>query len=180
MHALYFADFIPIADFVHPLGYVYDAAQFLTPSDPWPLYLRATTDCWQGRVADVLSELRAWQASRSTPPDQKLPDEDPRAIVQRTVTYLENNQARMDYPAYRREGLPVSSSMIESLIKEINYRVKRTEKFWNRPNGADHILHTRAAALCDDDRLSQWILNRPGTLFHRASPNKSHQLATAA
>lgn len=180
LQALHFADFVPIADFVHPLGYVYDAAQILTPSDPWPLYLRATTACWQGHVADVLSELRAWQATHSTPPDQKLPDEDPRAIVQRTVTYLENNQARMDYPAYRREGLPVSSSMIESLIKEINYRVKGTEKFWNRPNGADHILHTRAAALCDDDRLSQWILNRPGTLFHRASTNKRHQLATAA
>jgi hypothetical protein len=180
IHAAHFADFVPIADFVHPLGYVYDAARILAPSDPWPLYLRATTACWQGRVADVLSELRAWQDTHPTPPDQKLPDEDPRAIVQRTVTYLEHNQARMDYPAYRRQGLPVSSSMIESLIKEINYRVKGTEKFWNRPNGADHILHTRAAALCDDDRLSQWILNRPGTLFHRVSTNKKHELATAA
>ena len=31
---------------------------------------------------------------------------------------LENNKARMDYPAYRREGLPVSTAMVESLIKE--------------------------------------------------------------
>lgn len=180
LHARYFADFVPIADFVHPLGYVYDAARILAPSDHWSLYLRAATACWQGHVADVLSDLRAWQATHLAPADQKLPDDDPRAIVQRTVTYLENNQARMDYPAYRRQGLPVSSAMIESLIKEINYRVKGTEKFWNRPQGADHILHTRAAALCDDDRLSQWILNRSGTLFHRASTNKQHQLATAA
>ena len=70
------------------------------------------------------------------PPDQKLPDEDPRAIVQTTVTYLENNRSRMDYPEYRRQGLPVSSSMIESLIKEMNFRVKGTEKFWNRPDGS--------------------------------------------
>ena len=37
--------------------------------------------------------------------------------------------------------------MIESLIKEINYRVKGTEKFWNRPDGAEHILQVRAASL---------------------------------
>ena len=61
---------------------------------------------------------------------------------------------RMDYPAYRQAGLPVSTSMVESLIKEINYRVKGSEKFWNRPEGAETILQVRAAALCDDDRLS--------------------------
>lgn len=121
----YFPDFVPIADFVHPLGYVYDAAKILAPDDPWPLYLRATTDCWKGRVANVLQELRM-------------------------------------------------------LIKEINYRVKGTEKFWNRPEGAEQILQIRAAALNDDDRLSQWILNRRGSLFHRSSTNKKHQLATAA
>jgi hypothetical protein len=180
LQAAYFADFVPIADFVHPLGYVYDAAKVLAPADPWPIYLRAATACWQGRVADFLSELRAWQAAHPTPPEQKLPEDDPRSVVQRTVTYLEHNQSRMDYPRYRREGLPVSSSMIESLIKEINYRVKGTEKFWNRPEGAEYILQLRAAALCDDDRLSQWILNRPGSYFYRSSTQKKHLLAAAA
>lgn len=70
--------------------------------------------------------------------------------------------------------------MIESLIKEINYRVKGTEKFWNRPEGAEQILQVRAAALGDDDRLSEWILNRPGSAFHRVSTQKNHPLATAA
>jgi hypothetical protein len=158
----YFADFVPVADFVHPLGYVYDAAMVLAPDDPWPLHLCATTACWQGRVSDFLSELRTWQAEHPTPADQKLADDDPRAIVQTAVTYLENNQSRMDYPEYRRQGLPVSSSLVESLIKEMNFRVKGTEKFWNRPEGAENILQIRAAALCDDDRLSQWILKRPG------------------
>lgn len=180
LHATYFRDFVPIADFVHPLGYVYDAAKVLSPGDPWPMYLRATTACWQGRVADVLSELRAWQAAHPALPDEKLPDDDPRSIVQGTVTYLANNQPRMDYPAYRREGLPVSTSMIESLIKEINYRVKGTEKFWNRPEGAEQILQIRAAALCDDDRLSQWILHRPGSHFYRRSIPKEVALTTPA
>lgn len=134
---------------------------------------------WQGRVADFLTELRAWQMTHPAPVDEQLPDHDPRATVQRTVTYLENNQARMNYPQYRRAGLPVSSAMIESLIKEINYRVKGTEKFWNRPSGAEHILQVRAAALGDDDRLSQWILNRPGSYFYRPSTSQ-HPLASAA
>jgi hypothetical protein len=176
----HFSDFVPITDFVHPLGYVYDAARILAPDDPWPVYLRATQACWQGRVTDFLGELRAWQAAHPAPADQKLPDDDPRSIVRGTVTYLEHNQSRMDCPAYRRQGLPVSTSMIESLIKEINYRVKGTEKFWNHPEGADSILQVRAAALSDDDRLSQWILNRPGSYFYRVSTRKEHSLAAAA
>jgi hypothetical protein len=180
LHANYFPDFVPIVDFVHPLGYLYAAARVVSPSDPWSMYLRTATDCWQGRVGDVLSELRAWQSTHPVPPDVKLPEDDPRSMVHAAVTYLENNQARMDYPAYRRQGLPVSTSMIESLIKEINHRVKGTEKFWNRPDGAEQILQVRAAALCDDDRLSQWILNRPGSYFYRRSTSKEDPLATPA
>ena len=111
-----------------------------------------------------------------------MSDQDPRAVVQRAVTYLTNNQKRMDYPAYRQQGLPVSTAMVESLIKEVNHRVKGTEKFWNRPEGAENILQVRAAALCDDDRLSQWILNRTGSYFYRRSTgqDKHHeQLASA-
>lgn len=179
LHERHFSSFVAITDFVHPLGYVYDAAKILDPAEPWPVYLRASEACWQGRVSDFLTELRDWQTAHPTPAHEKLPDHDPRAIVQSTVTYLENNQARMNYPQYRRDGLPVSSAMIESLIKEVNYRVKGTEKFWNRPKGADHILHVRAAALGDDDRLSQWILNRPGSYFYRQTTSQ-HQLASAA
>jgi hypothetical protein len=176
----HFADFVPIADFVHPLGYVYEAARALAPDDPWPVYRAAATACWQGRVADFLEELREWQATHPVLPDEPLPDHDPRAVVRSAITYLQHNQVRMHYPAYRRAGLPVSSAMIESLIKEINYRVKGTEKFWNRPAGAEQILQVRAAALGDDDRLSSWILNRPGSFFHRASTQKRHLLAIAA
>jgi hypothetical protein len=180
LHATHFRQFVPIIDFVHPMGYVYQAAEVLSPEDPWPQYLRAATACWQGRVADFLDELRRWQSAHPAPADAKLPEDDPRSVVQGAVTYLENNQSRMDYPAYRRQGLPVSTSMIESLIKEMNYRVKGTEKFWNRPAGAEHILQIRAAALCDDDRLTQWILHRPGSYFYRPSTRKDCPLAAPA
>jgi superfamily I DNA/RNA helicase len=77
----------------------------------------------------------------------------------------------MKYPEYRKVGLPVSSSLVESLIKEMNYRVKGTEKFWDNPEGAEAILQVRAALLSDDDRLASHIANRPGTPFRR-SPTK--------
>lgn len=178
IHAKYFPEFVPITDFVHPLGYLYEAAKIIAPMDYWAVYLEAATACWQGRVEDFLSRLRNWQATQSAVTAEKLPEHDPRAIVQRAVTYLENNKARMDYPAYRREGLPVSTAMVESLIKEINFRVKGTEKFWNRPTGAERILQVRVAALRDDDWLSQWILSRPGSYFYR--PTTQQRLAHAA
>ena len=69
---------------------------------------------------------------------------DPRRLVAEALTYLGNNRGRMDYPRYRQEGLPVTSSLVESLGGEFNARVKGREKFWNRPEGAEAILQVRA------------------------------------
>jgi len=172
----HFPDFVPITDFVHPLGYLYEAARALAPTDAWSVCLRAAEAVWQGRVSDVIAALRAWQTQHPIGSDETLAPQDPRAVVARTLTYLVHNEPRMNYPTYRQAGLPVSSSMIESLIKEINFRVKGSEKFWNRPSGANAILHVRAAALDDDDRLSRYILSRPGSPHYRRSP----PLATSA
>ena len=57
----------------------------------------------------------------------------------------EIRQSRMDYPRCRRQGLPVTSSLVESLVGEFNARVKGWEKFWNRPEGAEASLQVRAA-----------------------------------
>ena len=75
----------------------------------------------------------------------------------------------MDYPRYRRLGLPVTSAWMESLVKEVNYRVKGTEMFWNDPEGAEAILQVRAAARCDDDRLTRYLSTRPGCVHVRRS-----------
>ena len=92
--------------------------------------------------------------------------------------YLRNNQARMDYPRYRREGLPTTSALIESLVKEVNYRVKGTEKFWDDGPSGEVILQIRAALLSHDDRLAQHIHKRPGNPYARKS--RKATLATAA
>jgi len=93
------------------------------------------------------------------PPPAARPD-DPRRILALAVGYVGENSGRMDYAAYRRAGLPVSSAAVESLIKQFNQRVKGTEKFWGR-GGAEAILQCRAAYLSDDGRAEEFYARRP-------------------
>lgn len=172
VHKLHFPFFTPITDFVHPVTYLYDVSGAVTNSRAaqWDQYTAWMTACWQGRVGTVLAELRAWQ-TRLGPPTKDTPDNDPRQIVAKTLTYLTNNAPRMNYPEYRRQGLPITSCLVESLIKEINHRVKGTEQFWNRPTAAEGeaILQTVASLLSDGEPLSKHILSRPGDLYYRRS-----------
>ncbi len=62
---------------------------------------------------------------------------------------------------------------MESTVKEMNYRIKGTEMFWNNPDGAEAILQIRAATLSDDDRLVRFLTNRPGlATLHRPTPTQ--------
>jgi hypothetical protein len=164
----HFADFTPILDFTHVLSYLFVVAKAIhaQPEDAWSQYLAWMRGCWRGEVAQVLEELRCWQARLGGAPPE-APEHDPRRLVAKTVTYLEHNQRRMNYPQYRRQGMPVTTAWMESLVKEVNYRAKGTEMFWNDPQGAEAILQVRAAALCDDDRLIRHLKTRPGHPFTR-------------
>ena len=163
----HFRDFTAILDFIHVLSYLFVAAKAVHgPEEAWSQYLVWMRGCWRGEVAKALEELRHWQTRLGEPP-QEASDNDPRSIVATTITYLGNNQKRMHYPEYRRQGLPVTTAWMESLVKEVNYRVKGTEMFWNNPEGAEAILQVRAAALCDDERLIKHLRNRPGHPFTR-------------
>jgi len=146
--------FLPIVDFIHVVSYLYKAAVAIGEDEDfgWGLCADWTRACWQGRVSDVMTELRDWLATQTPPPDD-VEEGDPREIVRRSMGYLRNNRQRMNYPDYRRQGLPMTSTLMESLIKEMNYRVKGSEKFWNNPAGANHILAVKAAALSEDERL---------------------------
>jgi hypothetical protein len=170
IHKGYFRDFEPIVDFLHVLCYVYLAAWAVGQSEEqrWSIYLDWLRACWQGRVDEVIEPLRIWQGHLGEPPPgEELPENDPRRLVAETLTYLGNNRPRMDYPRYRREGLPVTSSLVESLVGEFNARVKGREKFWNRPEGAEAILQVRAALLSEDDRLGRHFAQRPGSPYRR-------------
>jgi hypothetical protein len=121
----HFCDFTPILDFTHVLSYLYVVARAIhpQPEDAWGQYLAWMRGCWQGEVRQVLEELRVWQVRLGpAPPD--APEHDPRCLVAKTITYVSRNVPRMNYPEYRREGMPVTTAWMESLVKEINYRAK--------------------------------------------------------
>ena len=169
--------YIPILDFIHLLSYVYALAMAASrcADDGWQRHVRWITAIWNGRAAEVLAEWKSLAEQFDIPPDEALPDNDPRRPIQRGVTYLANNLDRVDYPRYRRLGLPITSTLMESLVKEFNLRVKGTEKFWNDPQGADAILTVRAALLSEDDRFNQFFAMRPGCRYRRRSTLKRQQ-----
>jgi hypothetical protein len=170
IHRAYFADFEAIADFLHVLCYLYLAGWAVghDEAERWKQYEVWLRDCWQGRVGSVIAALADWQERLGRPPpDEELDPYDARKLVAEALTYLQNNRSRMDYPRYRRAGLPVTSSLVESLVGEFNARVKGQDKHWNRPEEAEAILQLRAAVLSQDDRLARFCANRPGCPYRR-------------
>lgn len=160
--ALHFVGFVPILDFIHLVSYLYGAAQAALPNDckkAWALYEKLLRLAWGGRISDLLEELRK-HAERVGQPPKDAREDDPRKVLWGAVGYVENNKDKIDYPRYRREGLPISSCPVESLIRQVNIRVKGTQKFWVR-GGLEAILQVRAACLSGDGRLETFWRHRP-------------------
>jgi hypothetical protein len=166
----WFPHFVAIADFLHVLCYLYRAAWAVGQAEVarWRQFEAWMTACWRGRVEEVLQELATWQEQLGRPPPGVVLDEgDARRVLAEVAGYLRNNRRRMDYPRYRREGLPVTSSWVESQVGEFNARVKGRDKYWNRSAGAEAILQVRAAVLSEDERLARYFAERPGHPYRR-------------
>jgi hypothetical protein len=177
----YFPHAVAVNDFIHVVCYLYLGAWAVTA---WlasqagqatrderqheELYDRWLGWCWRSRVAEVIAEMAAWAERLGRPPPAEEVDEnDPRKVLASALTYLRNNQGRMDYVRYRQQGLPVTSSLVESLVGEFNARVKAKNKHWDRPEGGEAILQLRAAVLSEDDRLARFFAQRPGSPYRR-------------
>jgi hypothetical protein len=164
---MHFPDWIHILDFMHLLVHLYAAARLAfaeaLPSRTnngaaaWKLYERMLRDAWAGRVQEVIDTLKSQLGRLRTNPSAA---KDACRVVELTIAYVERSREKMDYPRYRRMGLPVSSSLVESLVKQINHRVKGTEQFWN-DDGLEAVLQVRAAYLSEDDRAAQFHEHRP-------------------
>ena len=155
----HFASFTAILDFVHALSYVF-AAAFAghLPAAGEEVYKRWIQAVWSGQVNSILPELEARLAALGPPPAE-CADSDPRKLVFESLRYLKNNAERMRYDHYRRQGLPIMTSAVESVIKMINKRVKGSEKFWSEA-GAEAILQLRADYLSETETMSRFWLQR--------------------
>ena len=151
----FFGSYEPVLDFVHALAYVYAAALAgRTFAAGWICYQRWIGWLWAGEVGKVIEELQARQADLGEPAADE-PEGSPRQVVRKSLGYLSNHQDKMKYPEYRKAGLPVTSSLMESTVKQMNRRVKGSEKFWSE-EGAEGILQLRADDLSDDKSLEKF------------------------
>jgi hypothetical protein len=160
---------IPITDLMHALSYAWSAAAAVNDRN---VYRQWAEWIWSGEVSRVIADLTKHQ-QRLGAPSPDADSRDPQQLVHRALTYYTNNQRRMDYPTYRRQGLPLTSSHIESTVKQINRRVKGTEKFWSRDSG-EAVLQLRADSLSDSKPLThfwrRWQAQQTGSnRYHSAA-----------
>lgn len=173
----YFETFTPILDFIHPIERLHELSRVLyqDAQEAWLNCGKWIELVWLGDVDEVIGMLKAERQALSDSPESNG-ENDPREKLSETIGYLENNVSRMNYPAYRMAGLPTTSCLIESQVKEINHRVKGTEKFWNDGPPGDAILHLRAAIISDSSELTDHMNSRPGRYYTRQL-SKDSQLA---
>jgi hypothetical protein len=151
----FFGSFVPILDFIHALSYVFAAAtagrQFAAG---WACYQQWIGWVWQGKVSAVIAALRERQAELGAAGADE-PETSPAVVVSKALAYLEKHQDKMKYDEYRRAGLPITSSLMESAVKQINQRVKGSEKFWSE-QGSEAVLQLRADLLSDGEILDSF------------------------
>jgi hypothetical protein len=155
----HFPDYTPVLDFVHAACYVFNAASAGRRLDDLaPVYRRWAQWAWEGDLERLLEALRARQQELGEPqPDDA--ETHPRQVLAEALQYLENQRSRMRYADYRRRGLPITSAYVESTIKQLNRRVKGSEKFWSE-TGAEALLQLSADYLSDRTPLDRFWRNR--------------------
>jgi hypothetical protein len=124
----------------------------------WPIYTQWITWVWQGQVGQVIAALANRQAELGKPAKDDA-ETSPHKVVDKALQYLRNHQDKMRYDQYRQAGLPITSSHMESMVKQINQRVKGTEKFWSE-DGGEAILQLRADHLSEDEPLREFWKRR--------------------
>jgi hypothetical protein len=162
----WFSDYVAILDFIHALSYVFASAMAGRGFRAgWEAYTAWIQQIWSGRVEEVIAALDVRQSELGAP-EEADGETSPRRVVAEALTYLRNNKDRMRYNEYRKAGLPITSSHMESTVKMFNRRVKGTEKFWSE-EGAEAILQLRADHLSETEPLKTFWENREATATGR-------------
>jgi hypothetical protein len=172
VHRRHFSHYTPILDFTHAVCYVYAAAMAgRSPADGWDSYCQWARWLWEGAVEKLIAAA-CTRSETLGPPGAQDGETSPRKIVADALGYFKNQRSRMKYNQYRRLGLPITSSHIESTIKQINRRVKGTEKFWHQ--GAEPLLQLAADHLSETTDLERFWTNRRT----RLQPMRCYQTAS--
>ena len=159
LHRQHFSSFTPILDIIHAISYVFAAAMAARPfAQGWSIYRCWVTWLWEGAIEKIIAALAQRQAELGIP-QASDGETHPRQVVATALGYLQNHKDKMRYAQYRRMGLPITSSYVESAVKQFNQRVKGTEKFWTE-QGAEALLQMRADHLSDDAPMTAFWQRR--------------------
>src|SRR6516162_10813067 len=142
-----------IIDFFHVAEYLNDAAGIICSNDvekeEW-LSSRCHDLKHKSKTARaIIIELRDYLARK------RLRTTD-REIVQKTLTYFENNRRMMNYPAALKDNLPIGSGVTEAACKVlVKQRLGGAGMRWTS-RGAHVVLQLRAAALTNSRWNAFW------------------------
>ena len=131
-----------VIDFIHVLEYLWKAAWcFHAPRDPamedW--VTAQALDILHGRVPEVIARITRLAADH--PPE---PGSEHAKIIRKTLSYLQNKQAFMDYPRALANGWPIATGVIEGACRHlVADRMGITGARWSLP-GAQAMLWLRA------------------------------------
>lgn len=170
----HFSHYISVLDILHALSYGLAAARAISRDEASAerTYDRWAEKIWAGRVDIVIDELTAYGSKFGEPPPGASSD-DPREVIRKSRVYYENHACRMNYPHYRCQGFPLTSSLMESMVKQVSRRVKGTEKFWSSPGG-EAILRLCGEHLSDEEPMRAYWNQRshqaPGLRAYRHKP----------
>jgi hypothetical protein len=159
----WFTHFVHVVDFLHALSYVFAAAMVgRSFAAGWPVYYGWIQALWSGDVDGVCAALVARQTEVGLPPPG-TGETTPAQVVHDALTYLTKHGEKMRYADYRCQSLQLMSSHVASVIKQLNYRVKGTEKFWSE-EGAEAILQLRADYLSETEPLTAFWQRRQSAM----------------
>lgn len=133
-HAIQIVDWYHASEYLPPVG----EAAFGRDTPEYTDWLeQARTQLWEGQIDDLIHDLRVLSAK----PAAAQP-------AQTAITYFTNNQHRMDYAHFRKQGYFIGSGTVESAGKQIaTLRLKRAGARWTE-RGAVQTAKARAAWLC--------------------------------
>jgi hypothetical protein len=137
-----------LVDFIHVLGYLWKVAWcFHPPRDPamedW--VTAQALDILHGRVTEVIARITRLAAEH--PPE---PGSEHARNIGKTLSYLQNKQAFMDYPRALANGWPIATGVIEGACRHlVQDRMGITGARWGL-DGAQAMLWLRAIAASGD------------------------------
>lgn len=152
---------IEIVDWAHAVGKLSEAAKV-------GIRARAQQQPWFRRARRMLKngDLNGLKKAFS----ELNRRQDKENCIAKTKDYFETHRKRMQYPKFKKEGLPIGSGIVESGIRRIiNLRLSGASIFW-LPEVAEQILYLRCQVKSGQwsnfvkSTLGQWALEMKSSL----------------